>query len=582
MGWIASINYTCITVAQSMPPPLTEGSSPMIHLVDIVLCTILLRVVFEALVAYRNILRFIIFALIVVGVAYGVDYLELPLGFWLVAGLLLPITLIMIVNIMPELRRLYQAASVGRIFKVQSVASDETVEEIATAVEEMARQRIGAIFVFARTDPVNEHIHGGETIICNINKWVLLSILNTKSPRHDGAVVVEDGMVRRIGAVLPLAAAEAGREGWGTRHLAALGLSERCDAHVIVVSEERGEVSLIQDKKVRLLKPLTTPAVEAAVEEALGLVGSHGRRRVNYLSYALWGLAFLSATIGSFGVDYIQTAYRAQPLVLRDVEGKASIANIPTGYFVDGLREKKCTIFVRVPPDTAQSDLKLELTIDLAKHPPGPVTINLTREMVKNLPKDWEVDRFDPPQWTFILAQSRQLRVAIEPVVSPLPPGLRLVSAVPAPDTLDVEARDDTWLPGAKLASTPIDTSSIRTPGVYTLKATVPVPATLSVPGVRTTGEKLTVSVKLTVVAADSITPPTPTFSAPSDTINPAPPQPAPPPPSGAGTPVPSLNTNPAHGAEGSSATAPSPTNPAPVPPPSPAPAPPMESLTPP
>ncbi|HSI82305.1 MAG: diadenylate cyclase [Candidatus Methylacidiphilales bacterium] len=522
MGWTATtINYL-FELAQVAPAAtLPTGSPPWVHLVDIAVCTILLRIVFEALVAYRNILRFIIFALIVMGAAYVVDALELPLGFWLVAVLLLPVTLIMIVNIMPELRRLYQAASVGRIFKVQSVASDETVEEIATAVEEMARQRIGAIFVFARTDSVREHIHGGENIICNINKWVLLSILNTKSPRHDGAVVVEEGMVRRIGAVLPLAAAESSREGWGTRHLAALGLSERCDAHVIVVSEERGEVSHIQDKKVRLLKPLTSPAVEQAVSEAMGLVGSQGKRRINYVTYALWALAFVTATIGSFGVDFLQTRYRQQPLVLRSMEGKVSYANIPNGYFVDGTREKACTVYVRMPPGATTQDIKLEVTFDLAKHPPGPVTINLSREMVKNLPKDWEVDRFEPPQFNFILAQSRQLKVAIDPVVSPLPPSLKLVSAVPTPDTLDVEVRDDQWLPGARLSTQPIDTSGIRSPGVYTLRATVLIPPALTVPSVKS-GDRLNVPVRITVGPADSITPPSPTFSPPADSLRPS------------------------------------------------------------
>jgi hypothetical protein len=93
-------------------------------------------------------------------------------------------------------------------------------------------------------DLVEEVITGGVALEGEPNPELLLSIFQKNSPLHDGALVIKDGRISKVACYLPLSTAEGLPKEWGTRHRAALGLSERCDAWVVVVSEERGEISL--------------------------------------------------------------------------------------------------------------------------------------------------------------------------------------------------------------------------------------------------------------------------------------------------------------------------------------------------
>lgn len=124
------------------------------------------------------------------------------------------------------------------------------VNELSDAVFQMARERIGALIIIEREDRVEELITGGQELEGTPNAELVLSIFQKHSPLHDGAIVIRDGRVTHVACYLPLSSDGGLPSEWGTRHRAALGLSERCDALVIVVSEERGEVSLVVESKV--------------------------------------------------------------------------------------------------------------------------------------------------------------------------------------------------------------------------------------------------------------------------------------------------------------------------------------------
>ncbi len=135
------------------------------------------------------------------------------------------------------------------------------------AVFSLAKQKIGALIILERIDRVEEWISGGVPLRGEPGPEVLMSVFQKESPLHDGAMLIRGDQIVLVSCYLPLSVTEALPKEWGTRHRAALGITERCDACVIAVSEERGEVALahngelIRVKNKEQLSQLVTKAM---------------------------------------------------------------------------------------------------------------------------------------------------------------------------------------------------------------------------------------------------------------------------------------------------------------------------------
>lgn len=126
----------------------------------------------------------------------------------------------------------------------------ETVEEILKALHDMADRQIGALIVLVRLTPLEHLIQVGTEIDAKVTSELLNSIFLPYSPIHDGAVIIENGKLTKAGCLLPLSQNPDIAKSFGTRHRAALGLSELSDSYVVVVSEETGKISLVHDAKI--------------------------------------------------------------------------------------------------------------------------------------------------------------------------------------------------------------------------------------------------------------------------------------------------------------------------------------------
>lgn len=125
--------------------------------------------------------------------------------------------------------------------------SKEVSFSIIKAIKEMVEKKIGAIIVLPGELSLENVVEGGFLLDGRVSSPVLLSIFDTSSPGHDGAVIIDNNRIRKFGVHLPLAENYTGFDRAGTRHRAALGVTEKTDALVIVVSEERGEVSIAEN-----------------------------------------------------------------------------------------------------------------------------------------------------------------------------------------------------------------------------------------------------------------------------------------------------------------------------------------------
>lgn len=127
----------------------------------------------------------------------------------------------------------------------------DAVNEVVRAAFFMAEKRTGALIAFERGVNLGEYIEAGAKISGLVSDRLLLALFHTSSPLHDGAVIIQDGRLAAAGCFLPLLPSEDNvSRFFGTRHRAAIGLSRESDALVVVVSEERGLVSLVKDGEV--------------------------------------------------------------------------------------------------------------------------------------------------------------------------------------------------------------------------------------------------------------------------------------------------------------------------------------------
>lgn len=134
--------------------------------------------------------------------------------------------------------------------QTDTTAENSAVEELLRALAELTNRQIGALIVIIRQQPIEHLIQIGTDIDAKVTSELLNSIFLPYSPIHDGAVILHHGKITRAGCLLPLSHNPDIAKSFGTRHRAALGLSELSDALVLVVSEETGKISAVHDSKI--------------------------------------------------------------------------------------------------------------------------------------------------------------------------------------------------------------------------------------------------------------------------------------------------------------------------------------------
>jgi len=174
-----------------------------------------------------------------------------------------------IVLFQPELRRLLVLLGRNRfVRKFLRINAEGAIEEIAATAGELARKHHGMLIVLIRSTGLKTFVETGLPLQAIISKPLLLSIFNPRSPLHDGAVVVRDRVVEAARVTLPLSqTSKIGDFALGTRHRAALGISEQADVVSVIVSEETGAIS-IADNGI-LLRGLTTQALRSELRSRL-------------------------------------------------------------------------------------------------------------------------------------------------------------------------------------------------------------------------------------------------------------------------------------------------------------------------
>ena len=164
--------------------------------------------------------------------------------------------ILLVVVFQPELRSaLEKIGGAGKDLKILQGSKDgknrTPINTLCEAVQELARETTGALIVIERNTPLGDIIKTGTVVNADICVAMIKNIFYNKAPLHDGAMIIRNHRVHAAGCFLPLSTKDDIIKNLGTRHRAAIGMSENSDAIVIVVSEETGTISLAVDGKLR-------------------------------------------------------------------------------------------------------------------------------------------------------------------------------------------------------------------------------------------------------------------------------------------------------------------------------------------
>jgi len=187
---------------------------------------------------------------------------------WLMDKFYSSILIIIVILFQEAIRRVLSRMGKKTVFPSQDqLSSRQVLDEISRAATGLAAKTIGALIIIERNIILSRYVDIGILIDAKISKELLLSVFHPTSPIHDGAVIIQQGRIAAAGCFLPLTRDEEVDPNFGTRHRAAIGISQETDAIAIAVSEENGTVSLMVDGKT--MKHLDTKELRKALRRLL-------------------------------------------------------------------------------------------------------------------------------------------------------------------------------------------------------------------------------------------------------------------------------------------------------------------------
>lgn len=226
----------------------------LIRVTDIIDIAIIAFVIYKLFSLLRNtraeqVLKGLIFVLFFASIA---DILNLNTVSWVMNQFLTVALVFIIVVFQPELRSALERLGRGRsLFSSEKIQRDErSIDELVSAMSSLSRQKIGALVVLEREVGLSDIIESGTKLDSDISSELLINIFIPNTPLHDGAVIIRKNTIAAAACYLPLSSSNTIAKELGTRHRAAIGISEKSDCLVVIVSEETGNISVAENGKI--------------------------------------------------------------------------------------------------------------------------------------------------------------------------------------------------------------------------------------------------------------------------------------------------------------------------------------------
>ena len=285
-----------------------------------------------------------------VGLAFlGAFYLlarqfELQLTAWIFQGFFAVLVVLLVVVFQDDLRRLFEQIAALGLGRRASRPHGGSLAVLARAMHQLAANRRGGLVVLPGREPLDRLLQGGIVLHATISEELIDSLFGTTSAGHDGALVMREDRLERFAVHLPLSENRSELGPGGTRHAAALGLTERSDALCLVVSEERGTIAVARrgrleivndpDELLSRLQEHAQHAVRSAPKTGRGRLARHLSEGVLSLALAFGAWVFLVP-----GASVQEATY----------EVAVGVENLPGGYALESVRPAAVDVTVKGP-----------------------------------------------------------------------------------------------------------------------------------------------------------------------------------------------------------------------------------------
>src|SRR3989339_296482 len=320
-------------------------------------------------------------------------FLKLQLTQSIFNSLLSALLIILAVVFQKELRRFFEFIGLMGLKRKLFAPAESTVKTIVQAINYLAERRIGTLLIFPGRENIYRHIEGGVLLNGRLSLPLLLSIFDPSSPGHDGAAIIENDNIRRFAAHLPLADNIEAVKKFGTRHRAALGLAERTDALSIIVSEEKGTVSIAYNKQ------LITLENNAELEIRLRKFFEQSFPKEKISSYKKWLRANFMRIVASLVISFaLWLIFTFQISVIqKKMVIPIEFKSLEKEYIVDNYTPNEISvIFSGLDRDFSSIDEQnFKTLVDLSNLQPGWHKVDIKNNSI-NFPSSLTLIKIDP------------------------------------------------------------------------------------------------------------------------------------------------------------------------------------------
>ncbi|HDL90593.1 MAG TPA: DisA protein [Thermodesulforhabdus norvegica] len=319
--------------------------------------------------------------------------LGLVITSWVLQAIIAVAAIIIIVVFRNELRTVLQVHNLKSfLWGTPAMIIESPAEIIAKAVTQMGKKRIGALLVFPGREDISELVHGGIPWNGKVSEEMLLSIFWPNNPVHDGAAIIEGDIIKEVGVLLPLSQRSDLPTFYGTRHRAALGISERSDAFVIVVSEERGRISVAKSGEIRAVPD--PEDLQAELEEHTG-IREYGRERVTRQREVI--KTIIAAFASLIVITSIWFGFTRSKDVIISFDVPIEFLNRPQGLEILDARPSAVRLHISGASALlrALKPQQISVQIDLSKAVEGKNILPIAQENV-SMPPGIELNRIEP------------------------------------------------------------------------------------------------------------------------------------------------------------------------------------------
>lgn len=377
--------------------------------------------------------RFVFIGIIILSLIYmTARFFHMYLTEYVLQGFFAILFLAMLIIFQEDLRRFFERLAIWRPFRNQNHEISTDIALLSAAVISLARKRYGALIIIRGKDYLDRHLEGGIDMDGKISAALIESIFDPHSSGHDGALILEGARISKFGCHLPLSTNTPKVTNMGLRHTAALGLAERSDALCIVVSEERGSISIAQHGSIHRLKAPEDLTKELEEFQGMKRPPQAKKLRPRWLRENPWekGIALMLACALWMAFGYQTETIR------RDFVVPVEYRNLPANWIIEDQYPKETTISLKGSKqafDLLHKD-NPKLTVDMSGIQEGKQELLLNRNMVVH-PSNLTVVGIQPEILALTAYQMAPYDVPVKvETTGALPEGLTLekIEAVPA------------------------------------------------------------------------------------------------------------------------------------------------------